>query len=629
MLNIDKIYEDLHDLVPSNYELDDLKWRPDETMMQTRVYKLGKLIYDEPPFYEVKDISRDVMKRIEQYLTSNGLEYEFSTDSEYFPSGRVVYRTVRIWEKDDEDMFEGYVLPNSDSEKTGLYNANHSNATEFDIIDALSYMKGISPSKAKKNLYNGEYTREEIQKALLYWATEGLPNSEKQEFANQLYKEFGLLDEAKKKKNVAGFFSTLYPGDPEKNAEIFNNSTDDSATFSEISESFTNGDWVYLSDIIEGMVDNMSDDDIDKDLRIFKRIAQKLQVRNMDDVVVVVDPDGEFDPQYYVTEVGQKVGPIYKNNNDIVEYEIFGVHMIAENHSGQMFLYFRDSSSAKKYMEAIEKLNESISTSKLNESKESSQRTNLINKIKSFGKNYNFEKYTDQQLWRIANRLQDAKDIEDVMKDFAQKRKQGETVKEYDPDYDIPDETYVEKMTIKEKLSRLDEQGIDNEHYLDLRNLFEAVAPTMTPEEKEELRKVVNSTNDPDIISAYLNGKYKEKDESLKEDLQSNLFRKLQNAVGEFLEFCRDMEWEFPEGLIFDDWNDWIDDNRMSLSEEAAESAETLFNEYEHFYDVNKELANHGVDDWETATFIEYYEALESAYEAAIEEWDRNHQGEE
>lgn len=617
MLDIDKIYEDLHDLVPSNYEFDDLKWRPDETMMQTRVYKLGKLIYDEPPFYEVKDISRDVMKRIEQYLTSNGLEYEFSTDSEYFPSGRVVYRTVRIWEKDDEDMFES------------LLNANRSPATEQDVISALSYMKGITPKEAKYAIERGVYSEKELQKALLYSATEGLPSSEKQEFANQLYKEFGLLDESRKKrKDVAGFFSTLYPGDPEKNAEVFNNSTDDSATFSEISESFTNGDWVYLSDIIEGMVDNMSDDDIDKDLRLFKRIAQKLQVRNMDDVVVVIDPDGEFDPQYYVTEVGQKVGPIYKNNNDIVEYEIFGVHMIAENHSGQIFLYFRDSSSAKKYMEAIEKLNESISTSKLNESKESSERTNLINKIKSFGKNYNFEKYTDQQLWRIANRLQDAKDIEDVMKDFAQKRNQGETVKEYDPDYDIPDETYVEKMTIKEKLSRLDEQGIDNEHYLDLRNLFEAVAPTMTPEEKEELRKVVNSTNDPDIISAYLNGKYKEKDESLKEDLQSNLFRKLQNAVGEFLEFCRDMEWEFPEGLIFDDWNDWIDDNRMSLAEESVESADILLDEYKHLYEVNKKLQDHEVDDWETATFIEYYEALESAYQAAIEEWEKNHAGE-
>ena len=91
----------------------------------------------------------------------------------------------------------------------------------------------------------------------------------------------------------------------------------------------------------------------------------------------------------------------------------------------------------------------------------------------------NFEKYTDQQLFRIANRLQDAKDIEDVMKEFSEKRNQVEPHKGYDADYDIPDETYVEKMTIREKLGFLDQQGIDNDHYLDLRNLDEAGSPTM------------------------------------------------------------------------------------------------------------------------------------------------------
>lgn len=615
MLDIDRIIEDIHNLLPSNSELDDIMWNNEQTMMRTRVYRYGNEKLDRPPFANILPISKSTERRIVKYLEDNNLEYEFSQDYEKFP-------TIRIWESEEDNMFEGYIPPKSDFEKTGLYNANHSDATEFDIVDALSYMKGISLSKAKKNLYNGEYTKEEIQKALLYSATEGLPLQDKQEYAKKLYKEFGLLDEAKKKKNVAGFFSTLYPGDPEKNAEVFNNSTSDDVSFSEISESFTDGDWMYLSDVIEGMVDNMSDDDIDSDLRLFKRIAQKLQVRNMDDVVVVIDPDGEFDPQYYVTEVGQKVGPIYKNNNDIIEYELFGVHMIAENHSGQMFLYFRDSSSAKKYMEAIEKLNESISTSKLNESKESSQRTNLINKIKSFGKNYNFEKYTDQQLWRIANRLQDAKDIEDVMKEFTEKRKQGESVKEYDPDYDIPDETYVEKMTIREKLGHLDQQGIDNDHYLDLRNLFEAVSPTMTPEEKEELRKVVNTTNDPDIISAYLNGKYKEKDESLQEDLESNLFRILRRKVADLLYFCESMEWEFPEGLIFDDWKDWLDDTEFSSSYDSVESAETLMNIYGELYEVCKK---NNSEDFETDEFINLYEAMNQAYEDAITEWERNH----
>ena len=554
MLNIDKILEDIHEIMPSNYELDDVRWRPDETMMQTRIYKLGELKYDAPPFYEVKDISTGVKKKIEQYLNSQGLEYEFGTDSEYFNTGRVIYRTLRIWEEEPD---------------------------EFDLDEDKQAVK-----------------------------------------------------ESRKKKNSAGFFSTMYPGDPEKNAEIFNNSTRD-CSVSEMSEDIADArtpeyeDWVYLSDIISGMSDNMSDDGIDNDLRLFKRIAQKLRVRNMDDVVVYIDPDFSYDPDYYVTEVGQKIGPIYKNNNDVVEYELFNSHLIAEKHPNGLYLYFPDSTSFGRYRSSVDKMNESLTESKqLTESnKESADRTNLINKIKSFGKNYNFDKYTDQQLFRIANRLQDAADVEKVMKEFAETRRknQEKESRPYDPDYDIPDETYVEKLTIREKLGRLDEQCLDQGRYLDLRNLFEAVSPTMTPDEKEELRKVVNSTNDPDIISAYLTGKYKEKDESLKEDLESNLFRNLKNRVGDFLEFCDSVEWAFPDGLIFDSWKDWSDDNAYSPAIEAAESAETLFNIYGHLYDVNTDLASHGVDDWETDTFLELYDAMKVAYDEAIREWERNH----
>lgn len=617
MLDIDKIMSDIHDLLPSSCELDDVMWNNEQTMMRTRIYKYGNEKLDRPPFANILPIPKSAEKRVINYFNNNNLEYEFGQDYEDFP-------TVRIWEKEEvEDVFES------------LKNANGSQATEEDIINAVSYMKGVAPSQAKKAIDSGVYTEKELQKALLYWATEGLPSSEKQDFANQLYKEFDL-EEEKKKKNVAGFFSTLYPGDPEKNSEIFNNSTRD-CSFSEMSEDIADArtpqyeDWVYLSDIIDGMSDNMSDDGIDNDLRLFKRIAQKLRVRNMDDIVVYVDPDFSYDPDYYVTEVGQKIGPIYKNNNNIIEYELFNAHLVAEKHPNGLYLYFPDRTSFGRYRSSVDKMNENLTESKqLTESnKESANRTNLINKIKSFGKDYNFEKYTDQQLFRIVNRLQDAKDIEDVMKEFAEKRNQVEPDKEYDSDYDIPDETYVEEaLTVREKLGRLDEQCLDNGRYLDLRNLYEAVSPTMTPEEKEELRKVVNATNDPDIISSYLNGKYKEKDESLQEDFESNLFRKLEWAVGDFLEFCEAVEWAFPEGLIFDGWKDWIDDNAMSLPEESVESADILLDEYKHLYEVNKGLQDHGVDDWETDSFLELYEKMRSAYDAAIEEWEKNHAGE-
>ena len=65
--------------------------------------------------------------------------------------------------------------------------------------------------------------------------------------------------------------------------------------------------------------------------------------------------------------------------------------------------------------------------------------------------------------------------------------------------------------TIKENLNKLDLNGIDSNNYYDLRNLYEAVEHKMTPQDKQELKKLLDVTDDPETISAYLSSK----DESL------------------------------------------------------------------------------------------------------------------
>ena len=67
--------------------------------------------------------------------------------------------------------------------------------------------------------------------------------------------------------------------------------------------------------------------------------------------------------------------------------------------------------------------------------------------------------------------------------------------------------------TIRESLNKLDLIGIDNNNYYDLRNLYEAVEPRMTPQDKQEVRKLIDVTDNPETISAYLSSK----DESLNE----------------------------------------------------------------------------------------------------------------
>ena len=97
----------------------------------------------------------------------------------------------------------------------------------------------------------------------------------------------------KKKKGALSYFSTLDAGDPEKNAERFNNSTADDVNVTAMSEDWEHKDVRYMSDMLGDLMGNMSEDQLDADLKLFSRIARKLRVRNMDDLVVMLDRNNE------------------------------------------------------------------------------------------------------------------------------------------------------------------------------------------------------------------------------------------------------------------------------------------------------------------------------------------------
>ena len=74
-------------------------------------------------------------------------------------------------------------------------------------------------------------------------------------------------------------------------------------------------------------------------------------------------------------------------------------------------------------------------------------------------------------------------------------------------------------MTVIEKLNMLDRKAIDeNLKYYDLRNLYEATMPQLTAKDKQEVQKVMNSTNDPATIAAVIQAKALDKKESLTEE---------------------------------------------------------------------------------------------------------------
>ena len=122
---------------------------------------------------------------------------------------------------------------------------------------------------------------------------------------------------------------------------------------------------------------------------------------------------------------------------------------------------------------------------------------------------------------------------------------------------------------IRESLNKLDLIGIDNNNYYDLRNLYEAVEPRMTPQDKQELRKLIDVTDNPETITAYLTST----DESLNES--EDLLKPEENFDFEKYRAITDKLWKYfhendfhpediyqtSEGFIVDIDGDWKHDH--------------------------------------------------------------------
>ena len=169
-----------------------------------------------------------------------------------------------------------------------------------------------------------------------------------------------------------------------------------------------------------------------------------------------------------------------------------------------------------------------FNNSTMSEEYNSQDRYNIINELKNkFHRYYKFDKYTTEQLYNILLRLKSKKHQEDVEDELNKslKIKPNHTLID-DPkfNYDDPDregEYEVEKMNIRESLNKLDHIGLDTDNYQDLLNLYEAVQPKLTAQDKQELKKIISSTNDPTVVANALQAKAAQQ-ESFEEDMNKS-----------------------------------------------------------------------------------------------------------
>lgn len=103
-----------------------------------------------------------------------------------------------------------------------------------------------------------------------------------------------------------------------------------------------------VQDLLAGAMDNMSDEQLDEEIRLFKAVAKKLKVKNYDKIIVVVD-DGEYNPEWVLSD-GEK---LKLGGRDVTYYA--SNNMVMEVVNGELFFYFVSEGDAKKYFSLAKK----------------------------------------------------------------------------------------------------------------------------------------------------------------------------------------------------------------------------------------------------------------------------------
>ena len=140
------------------------------------------------------------------------------------------------------------------------------------------------------------------------------------------------------------------------------------------------------------------------------------------------------------------------------------------------------------------------------------ERSAHVNELKKYWKNFDGnikgKRISNSQIDAIVNRLRSAEKENEIYNDpDFYKRKVTSVID--DPKYNFEDPEREGEYQVEKMLEHLAE--VESEAYkealpecYDLQNLYEEVQERLTPSEKQELNKVLNSTNDPETIQNYL-----------------------------------------------------------------------------------------------------------------------------
>lgn len=114
-----------------------------------------------------------------------------------------------------------------------------------------------------------------------------------------------------------------------------------------LTEKFDEYSFTTYEDILSGDIGNVSEEQLDQELKFFKRKAKALGLRRPEDLVIYIDEEDEFAPDWEYRE--EKV--VDKNSK---LYDADGIKIIYEIINGISFLYFDSKENAKEYFSKFE-----------------------------------------------------------------------------------------------------------------------------------------------------------------------------------------------------------------------------------------------------------------------------------
>lgn len=117
----------------------------------------------------------------------------------------------------------------------------------------------------------------------------------------------------------------------------------------------TTGDMIY------GFMDNMSDEQIDQEIKLFRRYARMLGAKDYTNLIVLIDDDQQYDPYYINSEYNRYIVNVKSGDGweliDAFEkfghYDPTGLLMIREQREGtwNIFYFFKNEYDLNKYVE--------------------------------------------------------------------------------------------------------------------------------------------------------------------------------------------------------------------------------------------------------------------------------------